>query len=62
MRRRVVPVPVYLAALVCLVGLLFLGWIANVVKLITGPLDFLTVLVRAVGILVPPIGGIVGYF
>jgi prepilin-type N-terminal cleavage/methylation domain-containing protein len=40
------------------------GWIWNIVKLISMNLDPITglLIVRAIGIFVPPVGAIVGYF
>lgn len=40
------------------------GWIANIVKLTGMSLDPLTglLVVRAIGVFIPPVGAIVGYF
>ena len=39
------------------------GWIANIVKLVSMTLDPITalVIVRAIGIFVPPLGAVLGY-
>ena len=50
-----------------LVGLLLVlgvgGWIANIVKLVSMPLDSITglLIVRAVGIFVAPLGSVLGF-
>jgi hypothetical protein len=55
-----------LVELVIVLVLLFgiVGWVWNIVKLIGMTLDPITglLIVRAVGIFVPPVGAVVGYF
>ena len=53
------------AVIVILIGAVLVGgWVWNIVKLIGMTLDPITglLIVRAIGIFIPPVGAVVGYF
>jgi hypothetical protein len=54
--------PVIIITIFAIAVAAFIGWVMNIIDLLTNSYTFIQTIIRIIGIFVAPIGAIAGYF